>query len=97
MLIFLLLAQSIRTVVRNRDWVSDKKLFSSAVRTNPGNGKVYNNLGHEYEHHEELDIAEGLFRRASQIQPDDIGAFINLGRVLKAGERFSEAEKVCLS
>ena len=96
MLIFLLLSQSMRTLVRNRDWVSDKELFSSAVGTNPGNGKVYNNLGHEFEHHEELDTAERLFRRASQVQPDDIGAFINLGRILKARERYSEAEKVGL-
>jgi len=42
----------------------------------------------------DYSYAETLFRTAARVQPDDIGAFINLGRVLKAQERFEEAEKV---
>ncbi len=93
-LFWLLLCHSVRTLARNRDWHSDETLFTSAVGTNPHNGKVYNNLGHEYERMENFSFAEELFRRASEIQPDDIGSFINLGRVLKALERYEESEKV---
>ena len=38
--------------------------------------------------------AEELFRRGSEIQPDDVGSHMNLGRVLKAMGRLQEAEQV---
>ena len=94
LLAFLLVSHSAKTFIRNAEWESDTTLFTSAVRINPRNGKVYNNLGHEYEHAGNLKMAERLFRAGTRIQSDDIGAFINLGRVLKAMERFQEAEKV---
>ena len=93
-LVILLATHVAKTLVRNRDWQSDTTLFLSAVRVNPNNGKVYNNLGSEYEKVENHSYAEALFRKATLVQPDDIGAFINLGRVLKAQERLEEAEKV---
>ena len=78
------------------DRVSDETLFTSAVRINPNNGKIHNNLGHVYEHQENLVKAEELFQLASQLQPDDVGAFINLGRVRKAQQRYQEAEQVTM-
>lgn len=93
-LVILLTTHIAKTLVRNRDWQSDITLFLSAVRVNPNNGKVYNNLGSEYEKMENHSYAEALFRKATLVQPDDIGAFINLGRILKARERLEEAEKV---
>ena len=93
-LVILLATHVAKTLVRNRDWQSDTTLFLSAVRVNPNNGKVYNNLGSEYEKVENHSYAETLFRKATLVQPYDIGAFINLGRVLKAQERLEEAEKV---
>lgn len=76
--------------------VSDETLFTSAVRINPNNGKIHNNLGHVYEHKEQLPEAEKLFQLASQLQPDDVGAFINLGRVRKAQKKYQQAEEVFL-
>ena len=93
-LLYLLATHSAKTALRNRDWYSDITLFTSAVQSNPHNGKVYNNLGHEYERMGNYSAAEYFFRSASKIQPDDIGAFINLGRILKAEERFKESEEV---
>ena len=93
-LCIVLLTHSTKTLVRNRDWHSDMALFSSAIRDNPHNGKVYNNLGHELERNGNFMFAEQMFRRASETQPDDVGAFINLGRVLKQQGRLEEAEKV---
>ena len=93
-IVFLLLTHGLKSAVRNRDWHSDRALFESAVRTNPDNGKIYSNLGHDFEERGNLTFAEQLFRRATVVQPDDIGAYINLGRVLKAMEQFTQAEKV---
>ena len=76
--------------------VSDETLFTSAVKINPNNGKIHNNLGHVYEHKDRLAEAEELFQLASQLQPDDVGAFINLGRVRKAQKKYQQAEEVWL-
>ena len=73
---------------------SDLTLFTAAIRVNPNNGKLYSNLGHQYEHMKNYSYAEHLFRRGTEIQPDDAGAFMNLGRALKAMGRLEEAEKV---
>ena len=89
-----LLSHSTKTLTRNRAWFSDETLFRVAIRDNPGNGKVYNNLGHEMEKRGDSAFAERLFRRAGEIQPDDIGAFINLGRVLKQQGQLAESEEV---
>ena len=97
MLVFVLIVHGLKTVSRNRDWFSDVTLFTSAIRVNPLNGKIHNNLGHEYEQTGDLIRAESLFRRAAELQPDDIGAHINVGRVLKAQEKFKEAEKAYLT
>lgn len=92
--VYLLVIHSLKTMERNRDWLNDLTLFTSAVHVNPQNGKLYNNLGHEYERTENGSYAEFLFRKAIEKQPDDIGSYINLGRVLNAMERAREAEEV---
>ena len=93
-IIFLLAAHCVKTLEHNRDWHSELSLFTSAVHVNPNNGKIHNNLGHVYEQAGNLSYAEHLFRSAAEKQPDDIGAYINLGRVLKGQQRYSEAEQV---
>jgi tetratricopeptide (TPR) repeat protein len=92
-MVYLLIFHSAKTVVRNRDWKTNFDLFSSAIKINTQNAKLYSNLGYEYEYMNNYTSAESLYRYASEIQPDDIGSFINLGRILKLQERFSEAEK----
>ena len=85
---------SLKTVVRNADWNSDQTLFQSAISINPANGKLYNNLGHSYEQSKNFSYAERLFSFASNVQPDDVGAFINVGRMMKQLGRPQEAEEV---
>ena len=89
-----LASHSLKTVTRNEDWKTDNSLFKAAIRINPGNGKIYNNLGHDYENSGNFTFAQKLFHRATRIQPDDIGAFINLGRTLKQLGKYQEAEMV---
>jgi hypothetical protein len=86
--------QSLKTIVRNYDWKNDNTLFRSAISVNPGNGKPYNNLGHDVEEAGDYIYAEKLFRMATHVQADDVGAFINHGRVLKQLGRFQAAEQV---
>ena len=93
-LLFTLGVHSLKTVVRNQDWRDDRSLFQSAIRINPSNGKLYNNLGHDYEQMENFSYAEKLFGFATKVQPDDIGAFINVGRMLKQLGQPQKAEEV---
>ncbi len=90
----LVACHSTKTVLRNYDWTDDHTLFTAALRVNPNNGKLYNNLGHAYEKERNFTVAEKLFRQASVVQADDVGAFINLGRILKQLNRLEEAEAV---
>ena len=83
---------ALKTVDRNPEWFSDETLFKAAIRVNPRNAKLYNNLGHVYEDRRELTTAESYFHQAVDIQPDDIGSHINMGRILKALERYGESE-----
>ena len=91
---YLLIFHTIKTIDRNRDWRSNIDLFTSAIKINTNNAKLYSNLGHEYEQLMNYSYAESLYRTAIEIQNDDIGAFINLGRILKAQGKLIEAEKV---
>ena len=75
---------------------SDITLFTAAIKVNSNNGKLYSNLGHQYEQMKNFSYAEQLFRRGTEIQPDDVGAYMNLGRALKALGRIPEAEQVML-
>ncbi|KAI6655185.1 Transmembrane and TPR repeat-containing protein 3-like [Oopsacas minuta] len=81
-----------KTMVRNLDWSNDYSLFKSGIKINKHNAKLYNNLGHVFENREQYQEAEELFLKASGIQPDDTGSWINLGRVLKAQKRYNESE-----
>ena len=83
---------ALKTIDRNPAWFSDETLFQAAIRVNPKNAKLYNNLGHVYEDRGDLVTAESYFHHAVDIQSDDIGGHINMGRVLKALERFDESE-----
>lgn len=91
---YLLIFHTLKTMQRNKDWQSNISLFTSAIKINSHNAKLYSNLGHEYEHLMNYSYAESLYRTAIDIQSDDIGAFINLGRILRAQGRLKEAEKV---
>ena len=56
--------------------------FKAGLKVNSGNAKLFNNVGHALE--SEARFAEALtyFRRAVEVQPDDVGAHINVGRTL---------------
>lgn len=92
-LMMLIASHSLRTIVRNQDWQNEFNLYTSGIKVNPANAKLYNNAGHVFEANKQYDQALNYFLNATLIQPDDLGAFLNVGRTLVNLNRHAEAEK----
>ncbi|XP_049865583.1 protein O-mannosyl-transferase Tmtc3-like [Pectinophora gossypiella] len=91
-LIFLLLAFSAKTYVRNWDWKTEYSIFASGLKVNRNNAKLYNNVGHALEADGKYVEALEFFNTAVSVQPDDVGAHINVGRTYNHLGRYQEAE-----
>ncbi|KAG6455024.1 hypothetical protein O3G_MSEX008993 [Manduca sexta] len=91
-LIFLLLAFSAKTYVRNWDWKTEYSIFASGLKVNRNNAKLYNNVGHALEAEGRYSEALEFFNTAVGVQPDDVGAHINVGRTYNHLGRYQEAE-----
>ena len=89
----LVAAHSVRTVSRNFDWIDEKSLFLSGLKVNKINAKLYNNLGHALESEKKYVEALVLFKEAANVQPDDIGAHINIGRTYNLLQQYELAEQ----
>ncbi|VDP99703.1 unnamed protein product [Trichobilharzia regenti] len=59
---------------------NEYSLFTSALKVNPNNAKMWNNVGHSLEAEGKFSEALGYFRKAVDVQPNDMGARINVGR-----------------
>ncbi|XP_013185890.2 protein O-mannosyl-transferase Tmtc3 [Amyelois transitella] len=91
-LIFLILAFSAKTYVRNWDWKTEYSIFASGLKVNRNNAKLYNNVGHALEAEGKYAEALEFFNTAVGVQPDDVGAHINVGRTYNHLGRYQEAE-----
>ena len=92
------------TCSRNADWRNEESIFISGLKVNSRNAKLYNNVGHALESQKRFSEALVLFKEAAkvryidvlnfvvevliQVQPDDIGAHINIGRALNSLTRW---------
>ncbi|KAL5968691.1 Protein O-mannosyl-transferase TMTC3 [Taenia solium] len=85
---------SLKTFYRNYDWKDEYSLFTSALKVNQRNAKLWNNVGHALEGRLQFDEALLYFQQAVRVQPDDMGARINVGRTLVQLGRLEEAETV---
>ncbi|GAB1605655.1 protein O-mannosyl-transferase TMTC3-like [Argonauta hians] len=92
-MVLLLSLHGLKTIVRNFDWQSEYILFKSAVKINQRNAKLFNNIGHALEKTSNLTEALHYFTFAARIQPDDIGAHINVGRTYQHLNMSAEAEQ----
>ncbi len=72
----------LKTQSRNNEWKNELSLFSSAIKVNPNNAKLYNNIGHYYERLKNYSKAYEYFKLASGHQSDDLGSQINIARTL---------------
>ena len=93
-LLSLILAMAGRTFQQNREWESNLTLYSAGVRCNPDNGVMLTNLGIEHGRLRNFSFAESLYRRSILVAPDHSRGYSNLGGLLEALKRYSEAEEV---
>ncbi|XP_049739973.1 protein O-mannosyl-transferase TMTC3 isoform X1 [Loxodonta africana] len=84
---------ALKTLHRNWDWESEYTLFMSALKVNKNNAKLWNNVGHALENEKNFERALKYFLQATHVQPDDIGAHMNVGRTYKNLNRTKEAEE----
>ncbi|KAM4677044.1 protein O-mannosyl-transferase TMTC3 isoform 2-T2 [Discoglossus pictus] len=92
-LALVLFTHAMKTFTRNWDWESEYTLFMSALKVNKNNAKLWNNVGHALENERNYARALRFFKKATQVQPDDIGAHMNVGRTYKNLNRSKEAEE----
>ncbi|KAJ8395712.1 hypothetical protein AAFF_G00029490 [Aldrovandia affinis] len=92
----LLTTHAVKTFNRNWDWESEYTLFTSALKVNKNNAKLWNNVGHALENQNNYERALKFFLQATRVQPDDIGAHMNVGRTYKNLNRTKEAEEAYL-
>ncbi|XP_060080466.1 protein O-mannosyl-transferase TMTC3-like isoform X2 [Ylistrum balloti] len=71
---------------------SEYTLFKSALKVNQRNAKCFNNVGHALEKEERYIEALEYFVKAASVQPDDIGAHMNVGRTYNTLNQSTEAE-----
>ncbi|KAG8439538.1 hypothetical protein GDO86_005660 [Hymenochirus boettgeri] len=96
-LALVLFTHAIKTFNRNWDWESEYTLFMSALKVNKNNAKLWNNVGHALENEKNYARALRFFKKATEVQPDDIGAHMNVGRTYKNLNRSKEAEESYLT
>ncbi|GFO13852.1 heterogeneous nuclear ribonucleoprotein q, partial [Plakobranchus ocellatus] len=93
MIIFLISSHGAKTYIRNFDWESEYTIFRAGLRVNQGNAKLFNNVGHALEKVSKFAEALNYFEKAASVQPDDIGAHINVGRTYMNLNMSDPAEK----
>nr|NVI79230.1 putative transmembrane and TPR repeat-containing protein CG4050-like protein [Cucujiformia] len=85
-----------KTHFRNWDWEDEYSVFMAGLRVNQKNAKLFNNVGHALESQAKYEEALLFFKTAVNVQQDDVGAHINVGRTYNHLKMFKEAEEAYL-
>ncbi|XP_015913361.2 protein O-mannosyl-transferase Tmtc3 [Parasteatoda tepidariorum] len=93
LILVVIIFHSLKTILRNFDWVSEKEIFAAGLKVNQRNAKLYNNVGHALESKGQFSEALHYFLQAASVQPDDIGAHMNVGRTYNNLKMYDEAEQ----
>ena len=93
---YLLIMHSVKTLSRNRDWLTGMTINKAGVRFNPRHAIMLSNLGIEHALKEDYERAEILYRTGMHSYPYYSGAFHNYGLLMNILHRYDEAEEVCL-
>nr|NVI79231.1 putative transmembrane and TPR repeat-containing protein CG4050-like protein [Cucujiformia] len=96
LLALLVVSHAAKTHVRNWDWENEYSIFMSGLRVNQRNAKLFNNVGHALENQARYQEALMFFKTAVNVQEDDVGAHINVGRTYNHLKMFKEAEEAYL-
>lgn len=79
------------TIVRNRDWHSDARLFAAVLAHYPDNARAHDNLAFAYYQQGQYARAFHHYQRAVAIQPTRLRAHFNLGILHSAARRYEKA------
>nr|NVI79160.1 putative transmembrane and TPR repeat-containing protein CG4050-like protein [Cucujiformia] len=96
LLSILIITHAAKTHLRNWDWEDEYTVFMSGLRVNQRNAKLFNNVGHALESQARYREALVFFQTAVNVQEDDVGAHINVGRTYNHLKMFKEAEEAYL-
>lgn len=92
----LIASHAAKTYTRNADWETEYTIFMSGLKVNQRNAKLFNNVGHALESDGEYGEALNFFLTAVNVQQDDVGAHINVGRTYNHLKMFKDAEDAYL-
>jgi protein O-mannosyl-transferase len=90
--VVIMVALSVRTVVRNTDWKNEDTLWLAAERVSSPTAQNHNNLGDMYMRQGDFDQAIEEFQAAIEMKPHYADAHHNLANVYVDKRLFEEAE-----
>lgn len=83
---------SMKTVQRNRDWMNEKRLFTSALDVCPLNAKVHYNIAKVAADEKNVLLAKSEYKKAIELNSNYEQAMNNLANILRDEKKFEEAE-----
>uniref|UniRef100_A0A0B7A7K4 dolichyl-phosphate-mannose--protein mannosyltransferase n=1 Tax=Arion vulgaris TaxID=1028688 RepID=A0A0B7A7K4_9EUPU len=85
----LTLTFSAKTVLRNLDWQTEERLYTSGISINPA--KAWGNLANIYNDKQQIDKAEQAYKTALTFRPNMADVHYNLGVLMQNQNRINEA------
>jgi|WetSurMetagenome_2_1015567.scaffolds.fasta_scaffold24118_3 protein O-mannosyl-transferase len=80
----IIIALTIRTIVRNIDWKNEDHLWVATARVSPSGPNIHNNMGDVYARNGNLEKAAEEFSKSIQINPNYGDAYHNLANTYKS-------------
>jgi hypothetical protein len=87
----IIIALSVRTIIRNTDWKSEETLWFATAKTSPSGSTIHNNLGNVYSLKGDYEKSIEEFKLAIQINPTYGDAYHNIGNVYYQIQKLPEA------
>lgn len=83
---------ALRSIQRNIDWLTEEKLFNSALEVCPMNAKVHYNVAKIAADKNNKPLALEEYQKAIELNPNYEQAMNNLANLLREEKKFIEAE-----
>ncbi|MCM8780793.1 MAG: tetratricopeptide repeat protein [Candidatus Omnitrophica bacterium] len=91
MLTALLAMYSVRTVIRNEDWKTPRRLWGSTAEVSFNSPRAHNNMGDVYAKEGNMQGAINEFKKAIELKPDYADAYHNLANIYQYIGNLKEA------